>query len=106
MRWKLLIITSLGAALLSAGGCLALIYWAQGRANPDSSLTALTVTLYSIPLVFITLAAVFVYRHTARRRKQQALLSLLLSMILTLTALYAVTLILDRPTPAPRWHLY
>jgi hypothetical protein len=91
---------------LSAGGCLTLIYQAQGATNLDGAVRALTIALYVIPLVFITLAAVFVYRHTARRRKLQVLVCVLLSITLTLTALYAVALLIDRPTPAPRWHLY
>jgi hypothetical protein len=103
LRWKLLIITSLVAALLSAGGCLLSIYWAVG-ANLDNPRRAITIAVYSIPLVFTTLAAVFVYRHTARRRKLQVLVSVLLSITLILAALCAVILSLDRLLPYRHWH--
>ncbi|HEY0100234.1 MAG TPA: hypothetical protein VGB76_14890, partial [Pyrinomonadaceae bacterium] len=81
MRWKLLIITSLSAALVGAGGDLALAYWRQGRSNPLSAPPALVAGIVLIPLISVTLAGIFVYRHTARRRKLQATLTVLLSLI-------------------------
>lgn len=106
VRWKLLIITSLSAALIGAGGDLALAYWLQSRSNPSSAGGAFVAGIILIPLIFVTLAGIFVYRHTARRRKLQAAATVLLSIILTLATLYAVTLILDRRAPARRWHSY
>lgn len=99
VRWKLVIITSLVAALVNAGGMHALSYWIARPGLDWSSQRALGAGLIIILLSFITLAAVFVYRHTARRRKLQALVTVLFSITLTFTALYAVTLIFDRTIP-------
>lgn len=89
MRWKLLIIASLVAALISTGGSLALVYWLDGRMNHVSA--PAIAGLIIIPLIATTLASIFVYRHTARRRKLQAISTALLSIILTLAALFATT---------------
>jgi uncharacterized membrane protein len=83
VRWKLLIITSLVAALLSAGGmylliCLLVAYPTLLR-GPNSLIAGLLL----IPLFITTLAFIFVYRHTARRRKLQATLTALASLVLT-----------------------
>lgn len=110
MRWKLLIITSLVAALLSAGGMHALVYWMTAYLTPLSEQPYLIAGLIIIPLVVATLASIFVYRHTARRRKLQATLTALLSIILTFAALVIIAQILPRrplhvsalPTPEPR----
>ncbi|HLL70013.1 MAG TPA: hypothetical protein VK363_01195 [Pyrinomonadaceae bacterium] len=98
MRWKLLIITSLVAALVGAGGCLALVYWMRGvAADPLSAPPSLMAALVILPLVIFTLAGIFVYRHTARRRKLQAVATVFLSLILTLAALFAAQIFLNRP---------
>ncbi|HJR08470.1 MAG TPA: hypothetical protein VJ842_14510 [Pyrinomonadaceae bacterium] len=102
MRWKLLIITSLVAALVSAGGCLALVYWLRGVANPLSAPPTLLAAVIILPLVIFTLAGIFVYRHTARRRKLQAAATVLLSITLTLAALFAAQIFLNRPADEMR----
>jgi uncharacterized membrane protein len=96
VRWKLLIITSLVAALVGAGGCLALVYWLRGVANPLSAPPALMAAAVIFPLVIFTLAGIFVYRHTARRRKLQAAATVLLSIMLALAALFAAQIFLNR----------
>lgn len=90
MRWKLLIITSLIAALVNAGGMRALAYWMAGSSTPSGALAlGALAPVALVPLVFITLACVFVYRHTARRRKLQAALTALFALVLTFAALFA-----------------
>ena len=104
MRWKLLIITSLVAVLASAGGSLALAYWSNGLAGRLGVRDPVFGGVVLVPLVLVTLASVFVYRHTARRRKLQAALTALLSIILTLAALFAAQMFLKPPpggTPSP-----
>lgn len=96
MRWKLLIITSLVAALLSAGGMHALVYWVDAYLMPLSEQPHLLTGLVIITLVVATLASIFVYRHTARRRKLQATLTALLSIILTVAALLVIAQILPK----------
>ncbi len=96
MRWKLLIITSLVAALLSAGGIRALAYWMDAFMKPLSEQPYMLAGLIVIPLVVTTLAGIFVYRHTARRRKVQATLTAFLSIILTVAALLIIARILPK----------
>lgn len=97
MRWKLLIITSSVAALLSVGGMHALAYWLMKPLTNVSEHPALSADLI-IPLVGGTLASIFVYRHTARRRKLQATLTAVLSITLTIITLFVVAeIIMGRP---------
>ncbi len=101
MRWKLLIITSLVAALISGGAMHALNYWAGKPFKHLSEQPALCVGLVIIPLVIDTLASIFVYRHTARRRKLQATLTAILSITLTVMVLFIVAQIVwGRPLEA------
>jgi hypothetical protein len=91
VRWKLLMITSLVAALVNAGGMRALAYWMTGSAASQAAPTGphLLAFVSLIPLVFTALAAIFVYRHTARRRKLQAALTVIFTLVLTFAALFA-----------------
>ena len=101
LRWKLLIITSLVAALFNAGGLRALAYWTEAGTTPAGVSNPAAVSYYAIfrvtiiPLVIIALACVFVYRHTARRRKLQAALTALFAIVLTLGALFAARMVLN-----------
>lgn len=90
MRWKLLIITSLLAALINAGGMRLLAHWLIVSLKPLSEQPGLLAGLFIIPLIFTTLAGIFVYRHTAGRRKLQASFTLLLTIILTVAVLLII----------------
>ena len=90
MRWKLLIITSLVAALVNTGGMHALAYWMSGSAPPPGATRLGVIARDALfPLVLTTLACIFVYRHTARRRKLQAALTALFALVSTLAAIFA-----------------
>jgi hypothetical protein len=96
VRWKLLIITSFVAALINAGGAQTLAYWMMGGATPLRAPTPGVVAgVTIIPLIFTTLACIFVYRHTARRRKLQAALTALFTLVLTFAALVASRMFLS-----------
>ena len=99
LRWKLLIAASLLAAAASTGAFYAAWYYLLapwgGRAAP---LWATLLTLLA-PLGAITYAAVFVYRHTPRRRQLQAAATALLASIITLAVLTLVPLLTGRPAP-------
>ena len=98
MRWKLLIITSIVAALLSAGAIRTLVYLTEGEQRPLSAQPGLAAGILAVLLLFSTLATIFIYRHTARRRKLQAALTALLSIILTFATLFIIAQILpERP---------
>jgi branched-subunit amino acid ABC-type transport system permease component len=86
LRWKLLVITSLAAAIVGAGGSYGLVY-AVMYFSPGtrSSPLALLLCAELFPVAASVYAAVFVYRHTARRRKLQVLIVVLLSLVLSQT---------------------
>jgi hypothetical protein len=100
LRWKLLIAASLLAAAVGAGAFYAASYfllapWAGRAAAP---LWAAALSLLA-PLGAITYAAVFVYRHTPRRRQLQAAATALLASLLTLAALTLGPVLKGRPAP-------
>ena len=94
----MLIITSLVAALISTGGMRALAYWVMNETTcvPTPRPTAIFAVL-AVPVLFITLACIFVYRHTARRRKLQVALTGLFALILTIILLLITARFLPRP---------
>jgi cytochrome bd-type quinol oxidase subunit 2 len=97
MRWKLLVLSSLAAALVACGLWSALAIGlfgaARGLARHDWFLLASAI----IPLAMAAYAGVFVYRHTARRRKTQAVFAVMLSLVFTLgTYLVASQMFPDR----------
>lgn len=89
MRWKLLVITSLLAAIAGAGLCAALTYFLLASSLRPATADWLSAMTLLLPLASITYASIFVYRHTARRRRLQAALTALLSLLLTAGALFA-----------------
>jgi hypothetical protein len=85
LRWKLLVATSLVAALIGAGGSFGFSYAVLRFSNHLPSRLTLLMLEELVPLAFSLSAGFFVYRHTARRRKLQALIAVLLSIILAQT---------------------
>jgi purine-cytosine permease-like protein len=101
MRWKLLLIAALLASVVGAGTALGLVY---GLTRPFESLLRPSVFAFGallIPVAAITFASIFVYRHTARRRRLQAMLTALLASVLTLTILLVSSALYTKPAPAP-----
>ena len=91
MRWKLLVIASLLAAIAGAGSAAGLAYLLTGSTARLRSPDALLASAFVLPLAAVTYASIFVYRHTARRRKLQATLTVLFSLALSAAALFAAT---------------
>jgi len=90
MRLKLVVLVSLLAAVVGAGSCIALVlgvFSVKALSNPG----LLVTSSFLLPLAAIIFAAIFVYRHTARRRRLQAFLTLLLATLITL-AFFAIAL--------------
>lgn len=90
MRLKLVLIVSLLAAVVGAGVPVLIIIATLGSFvsihDPQFSHNShgwLALLLLVPPLVAALLASIFVYRHTARRRKLQAALALVLALLLT-----------------------
>ena len=93
MRLKLVVIASLLAAIVGAGSCVALVLGVFSTHALSSPGLLVSSTLL-LPIAAIIFAAIFVYRQTARRRRLQAFLTLVLAMLLTL-ALFVLTSILS-----------
>ncbi|HEX8748383.1 MAG TPA: hypothetical protein VF717_14500 [Pyrinomonadaceae bacterium] len=101
MRWKLLIITSLVAAVVGAGGSLGLALGLTGSTKRPATLDIYVILMLLVPVAAVFFASFFVYRHTARWRKAQAFSTALLSIFLTLTIIITGSLLLA-PAPSER----
>ena len=84
MRLKLVLIASLIAAIAGAGSSIAIVLAVFASVKPVSGPGLLVISTFLLPAAAITFASVFVYRHTARRRKLQALLAAMLATLLSL----------------------
>jgi hypothetical protein len=103
MRWKLLVLVSLVAALIaSASWFLLIILFFNGSASVvplDGGFWPLSLV---VPFLLAIFGGFFVYRHTSRKRKTQAAITVL--GVLTLAALmcFAVLRIVRNRTAARR----
>ncbi|HEY7783698.1 MAG TPA: hypothetical protein VIB00_03185 [Pyrinomonadaceae bacterium] len=102
MRLKLVLICSLLAAVVGTGGSIAIILGVFSSLRPLVAPGVLVSLTLLLPLTTCLLASIFVYRHTARRRKLQAFLTALLSIILSLAAFIIASIITTRLDPGPR----
>ena len=89
MRWKLLVLVSFVAALLALGLWSAFTIAVFGSARALARSDWLLLCSLLIPLGVTAYAGVFIYRHTAKRRKLQALIATVLVLLLT-AALYLI----------------
>jgi NADH:ubiquinone oxidoreductase subunit H len=95
MRLKLVFIASSLAAIAGAGSCIALVlgvFSRQALSNPG----LLVISTFLLPLAAIVFASFFVYRHTARRRRLQAFLTLVLATLLTVALLIVTSIVTTR----------
>lgn len=84
MRLKLVLITSAIAAIVGAGSSIALVLALFSSLNSLLTPGLLIASTFLLPVAAIIFAAIFVYRHTAKRRKVQAVLTATLATLLTL----------------------
>lgn len=102
MRLKLVLIASLLAAIIGAGSSIAIVYWTIGTAafiDPQFSRRShgwLEVVMLLPPILLALLASFFVYRHTARRRRLQAALTVILTLVLSLAVHIAALFLIYR----------
>lgn len=86
MRWKLIILASLVAAIIGFGcwGAITIAFFgsAINLAHHDWILPASLL----LPIGMAIFGAVFVYRHTARRRRLQAAITAILTILFTTLA--------------------
>ena len=99
MRWKLLLIASLLATLVGAGATLGIVIGVFGSPGELTTPGLAVLGALLIPVAAITVASIFVYRHTARRRRLQAMATALLATILTLTILFISSMLFSKPVP-------
>jgi hypothetical protein len=98
MRLKLVIAASVLAAIVGAGVCIALVLGVlspRALSNPGLLVTSTLL----LPIATIAFASIFVYRHTARRRKVQAFLTAILAIILTLGFFITAAILTGRYRP-------
>jgi purine-cytosine permease-like protein len=96
VRLKLIIGASLLAAVLGAGSCVAVLLAFFSQVRLVSSPGLLLLSTFLIPLATIVFASIFVYRHTSRRRKLQAFMTVVLSTILTIAFFVAASIITSK----------
>lgn len=99
MRLKLVFAAAALAALVGAGSCVALVLgvFSTAALSRPGLLVASTLLL---PVATIVFSAIFVYRHTARRRKTQAFLTTLIAILLTLAFFIVASILSARRVPS------
>jgi hypothetical protein len=88
LRWRFLVLVSLLGAIITSALWFGAIVAFFGRASLIN-LTWLWPASFAIPLAVSTAIGFFVYRHTSRRRKLQAVMAALLVITLTGLAYFA-----------------
>ena len=99
MRLKLVFVCSLIAAFVGAGGAIAIILLTFSSLSPLLKPGAVVFSTFLLPVVATLIAAIFVYRHTARRRKLQAALTTIVSLLLILAAFVFASIVTSRSRP-------
>src|SRR5437870_611680 len=100
MRVKLILLATLVAVIIGAGVPMFIAVLTLGSflriSDPQFERRSngwLSILLTLPPLIAAFLACIFIYRHTARRRKLQAALTLILVLLLSFGAHIAVLLL-------------
>jgi len=102
MRWKLLVIASFVAAIIGCGLWSALVIGVFGTARALARNDWLLLASAIVPLGVSAYSGVFVYRHTARRRKTQATFTVILALLLTLGTYLVVSQVFPERFIIPR----
>jgi hypothetical protein len=90
MRWKLLVMTSVVASLVGGALWSALVAVLFGPAAVVARRDWLLPLSLVVPLGIAAFAGYFVYRHTARRRKTQAVITVIIALFLTALIHFAI----------------
>ena len=96
MRPKLVVAVSCLAALVGAGSCIAIVLASTASVSVPARPGLLIAASLLLPIATIIFAAIFVYRHTARRRKLQAFSTAVLATLLTLGLFVLATILSAR----------
>jgi hypothetical protein len=96
MRWKMLLLSALIAAISGAGFTILFVAAANYLGKSSALYVLLAAVVFS--LSSITANGIFVYRHTARRRALQGILASILTALAAFGIIYAYHLLFeDRP---------
>ena len=96
MRLKLVLISALIAAVAGAGSAIAIILSVFSSLRPITTPGLLVVSTYLLPTLATLLSSMFVYRHTARRRRLQAALTAIIALVLTILLFLLASIITAR----------
>ena len=99
MRLKLVLISALLAAVAGAGSAIAIILSVFSSLRPITTPGLLVVSTYLLPILTTLLASIFVYRHTARRRRLQAVLTAIIALVLTILLFVLASIVTSRSQP-------
>jgi hypothetical protein len=99
MRLKLVLIASLIAAVAGAGSTIAIILSLFSSLKPITTPGLVVCATFLLPIAATLVAAIFVYRHTARRRRLQAAVTALLTLFLTIAIFVAASIYTARAKP-------
>jgi cytochrome bd-type quinol oxidase subunit 2 len=102
MRWRLLVLVSFIAALIAFGLWEVTIVLMFGSVRPAQANQQLLAASIVVPLFCAAAATFFVYRHTSRRRKTQATLSFMLTLLLAGGAYLAGASLFPRQLAVPQ----
>src|SRR4026207_219555 len=96
MRLKLVMLVAVIAAVVGSGSSIAVILTGSTSIHVLSSPDLVVTATLVLPVACVILAAFFVYRHTARRRKTQALLTGVLAAFLSLGVFIVASIVTSR----------
>lgn len=102
MRWKLIILASLVAAVIGFGLWCAITITFFGAAAKLARHDWIFFASLLLPIGMPILGGVFVYRHTARRRKTQAIITAALGILLAIFAYFAAGVVAPNRLLVPR----
>ncbi len=105
MRLKLVLAVSLIASIVGAGSCIALVLGVFSARALSSPGLLLSSTLL-LPAATVIFASIFVYRHTARRRRLQAFLTAIIATLIIIGLLICALILtaprVEPPQPGPQ----
>src|ERR1051326_1077166 len=102
MRWRLLVITSFVASAVNCALWSSFAIVLFGSAKDLASHGSLFWISVAVLAALILFAGFFTYRHTARRRKTQAIITAILAFVLTIGLYFAASQLFPRRLSIPR----
>ncbi len=93
MRLKLILAASSLAAVVGAGSCIVVLIFVFSTPRPLYPPVFMAVITFLLPATTTVVASIFVYRHTARRRRLQATLTAILAMLFSLSMIMTASIL-------------